>query len=112
MSFHVSSATTGDERVYSILSTLEQACTTLEAELRIINEDILHANEQVKRYGDIFVPPVRYLTQLRENKLLRFKEIIGQLEALKTQMDCSASLLATLNAAQPVTIVQNSPSRR
>ena len=100
-----------DEKVLSVVHTLQVACQQLDAEMRIINEDLATTAEQLKRYGDIFLAPVKYLTQLRENKRLRYKEIVGQLEALKTQMECSASLLAALNTSQPVTLVQNSPAR-
>lgn len=101
-----------DEKVFSIVATLEAACGTLQAEIQAINADLAYSTEALQRYGDIYAPPVRYLTQLRENKLLRFREIIGQLEALKTQIDCSAKLLMSLNSNQPVTIVQSSPPRR
>lgn len=110
MMARVSVAQGGDDKVFSIVSTLEAACCAIESDIRVINEDVHHVTESVKRYGDIFVPPLRYLTQLRENKILRFREIIGQLEALKTQMDCSVTLLASLNASKPVTIVQPSSS--
>ena len=94
-----------DERVRSIVATLEDACTTLEAELQIINADLIHATECVRRYGDVYLTPMKYLTQLRDNKHLRFREIIAQLEGLKTQLECSSALLTTLSASQPLALI-------
>ena len=94
-----------DDRVRSIVQTLEDGCAQIEQELQIINADLQHASECLRRYGDVYVAPVRYLTQLRDNKLLRYKEIIGQLEGLKTQLDCSNALLASLSTAQPLALV-------
>ena len=95
-----------DANVNAIVQTLEAACQQIEMEMEIINEDLAHAAECVKRYGDVYLPPLRYLTQLRDNKRLRFKELVGQLEGLKTQIDCTATLLRTLNTAAPLTLVQ------
>lgn len=95
-----------DDRVLSIVNTLDQACVTIEAELQQINDDLDHCAKMVNLYGDIFAAPLRYLAQLRENKRLRYKEIIGQLEALKTQLDNSSSLLNVLNVSHPLTVVQ------
>jgi hypothetical protein len=94
-----------DERVKSIVATLEGACTQLETELHTINADLEHASVCVRRYGDIYLAPLKYLTQLRDNKLARLREIISQLEGLKTQLDCSNALLHTLNASQPLALV-------
>lgn len=77
----------------------------IEGELQLINSDLAHAAECVRRYGDVYVAPLRYLTQLRDNKHLRFREIVSQLEGLKTQLDCSAQLLNNLTAYQPLTLV-------
>lgn len=95
-----------DERVTSITATLESACVQIESELNIINDDIVRTTECVRRYGDVYVTPLKYLTQLRDNKRLRYKEIIAQLEGLKTQIECSNALLQSLNASQPLTLVQ------
>lgn len=99
-----------DDRVRSIVAVLEDACLQVEEELRHINADLHHVQECVQRYGDVFIAPVRYLTQLRENKLLRFREIIAQLEGLKTQIDCSEALLQSLNTSHPVALIATDAS--
>jgi hypothetical protein len=99
-----------DDRVRSIVGTLEDACTQIEGELQIINTDLEHAAVCVRRYGDVYLAPLKYLHQLRENKHLRFREIIAQLEGLKTQLDCSNALLNSLNTSQPLTLVPQEPT--
>lgn len=85
-----------DERVVHIVESLEAACSVIEAELEVINVDLAHAEDACRRYGEVFLAPCRYLTQLRENKKMRFREILGELEALKVQVESSQQLLAVL----------------
>jgi hypothetical protein len=94
-----------DDQVLSVVDTLEKMCVQIESELQIINEDIAHTAECVRRYGDVYAGPLRYLCQLRDNKKLRFQELIGQLEALRTQLESSSQLVAALNKSQPVSFV-------
>lgn len=89
---------TSDQRVVDIVVSLESAAAHIEAELQVINADLQHTATNLERYGEIFLAPFRYMSQLREAKKLRYREIIGQLETLKTQIDSSAQLLQVLNA--------------
>jgi hypothetical protein len=87
-----------DEEVFRIVSSLEGAACVIEAELEVINRDLRTAEDNCKRYGEVFLAPCRFLTQLRENKKLRFREIVGELEKLQIQLEASSSLVSVLRS--------------
>lgn len=87
-----------DGHVLQIVESLEGACRLIEAELEVINADLANAEDCARRYGEVFLGPTRYLVQLRENKKMRYREIIGELEALKLQVESSTKLLSVLQS--------------
>ncbi len=101
-----------DQVVLSMASTLEMETQRLNQELRTISNDMEVIAAKQRRYGDIFLAPLQYLSQLRQHKELRLQEISNQMSALQSQLDNSAQLLAILqNAGRTATIVKPSNSQ-
>ena len=99
-----------DDRVLSIVRTLQEGCQHIDSELRIIDADLAQAAICVERYGDVFLAPYNYLRHLRRNKELRYKEIVAQLEGLQTQLDCSHALLQSTIVSNPVAVIEPKPA--
>lgn len=101
-----------DQVVLSMASTLEMETQRLNQELRTISNDMEVIAAKQRRYGDIFLAPLQYLSQLRQHKELRLQEISNQMTALQSQLDNSAQLLQILqNAGRTATIVKPSNSQ-
>jgi N-glycosylase/DNA lyase len=86
-----------DEEVFRIVSSLEGSARVIEAEIEVINRDIRGTEDSCKRYGEVFVAPCRFLIQLREDKKMRFREIVSKLETLQMQLESSSDLVTVLN---------------
>ncbi len=101
-----------DQVVLSMAQTLEMETQRLTGELRTIAHDMEVVAAKQRRYGDIFLAPLQYLSQLRQHKELRLQEIQNQMGALQAQLDNSAQLLQILqNTGRTATIVKPSNSQ-
>ena len=88
-----------DAHVQNVVASLEAAASVIESELRIINVDLSHAEDCVRKYGEVFAAPAGYLRALRDEKKSKYRSIIAELEGLLSQVRTSAILLEKLNQA-------------
>ncbi len=84
--------------------------TVLEGELEEINADIINLEACVKKYGDMFLPNVQYLKDLRQVKKNRMKNIITSMDSFNQNLVGSRRLIKTLETQQPVVVPAPRPA--
>lgn len=86
-----------DGSVMTIVERGEGMCAVLEAEIRVINDDLSHSEACVRRYGgEPFLTACRYLLELRESKRQEYLSIVEQLSSLRKDYQSSQTLAQRL----------------
>lgn len=79
----------------------EGMCAVLEAEIRVINDDLHHNEACVRRYGgEPFLSACRYLLELRESKRQQYLTIVEQLSTLRNEYQSSVTMIDSVTTSR------------
>ena len=90
-----------DLQVIQFVEKGEGMCAVLEAEIRVINDDLRHSEACVRRYGgEPFLSSCRYLLELREAKRVEYLTIVEQLTTMRKEYQASVALAKNISMSK------------